>query len=274
MELLMKGRKLLISKCKLERVEEVYTQALHLALEREEHGVIAYVQDQLANLALRQNQLEKAEKLFHNVIRNLLHTGRQQNDVAILEISLKLATIYASLGNHKFAHSGYKWTIEMARENLEALKAKRGSESSKDEYENQLALLGMVLDSYGRYLFVQGLHEDALNVTKEATDICVKLFGEKDIRTLVLYNDIGAILNQQGKLDEALEYIRNSIELVERSQEASSHSDLAVFYVNLANIYSSKGQGENAEKARDKAKEEARLSKDKALQSQINAILK
>ena len=49
------------------------------------------------------------------------------------------------------------------------------------------ALLGMILDSYGRYLHDINDGKTALKVTLEALDICQELFGETDSRV----NNIG-----------------------------------------------------------------------------------
>ncbi|XP_039269985.2 tetratricopeptide repeat protein 19, mitochondrial-like [Styela clava] len=271
--LIMKGRKMLKERCSFEKIEEVYIEALHLALTRKDRNTIAYVQDQLANLALRFNKLEKAEELFKHVIRNLLDGGIKENDRSIIEISLKLATIYAATNKHDLAISGYNWTIESCRSNLEELKkTKLKTVEQKEDYDNQFALLGMTLDSYGRYHFAMGRSKEALEVTKEAKDISIKLFGENDIRTLVLYNDIGSILSQMGNIEEATEILEKVVSIANKTKNID-HGDLAVFWVNLCGIFNKQGEKKKAIDALRKARKEANSSNDRTLQKQIDIYI-
>lgn len=48
----------------------------------------------MANFYLRIDENFKAEKLFKETIKLLLESGFEQNDPAVLEISLKLASMY------------------------------------------------------------------------------------------------------------------------------------------------------------------------------------
>lgn len=260
---LLQKAKRMSSEHSKQTLEQIYVEALHLALERKERRLIAHIQDELAGVALQTGDYKKAITLLQNVIKNLIGTGMKENDITILEISLKLATFYATSLKHDIAIKGYDWLIEQARGNLQE------HEYLNDEkYEDNLAFLGMALDSYGRYLFMLRKTVQALEVTKEALDISTELFGENDIRTLVLLNDYGAILEDCNEFSEAENVIKKAIQNAVTCEYAN-HSDVAVFWVNLGCIYSKVGKSERATDAFKKAKKEALLSKNRSLQQQI-----
>lgn len=240
-------------------IEKVYLEALHVAIELEDKSTVAHVQEKLANIAIELGDYDSALKLLPNVIRNLLDIGFEENSLKVLEVSLKLATIYASMQKHELAVNGYEWVIKQMKEYLNA----------EENYKDGRAFLGMALDSYGRYLFKLNKTKQALDVTKEAIAISINLFGESDVRTLVLLNDIGAILTDCGEFDEAKEIIKKAIK---RSKECVDikHSDVAIFWVNLGSIYIRQNNAEEAKHAFRNAKREAVLSKDRSLLMQID----
>lgn len=58
--------------------------ALRLAQQTFNDLAITYVYDIMANLALQRNQLDKAEKLFVNVMQRLLSTGVAESDNRVI----------------------------------------------------------------------------------------------------------------------------------------------------------------------------------------------
>ena len=63
--------------------------------------------------------------LFRKVLQNLISNGKPQNDPAIVEISLKLASIYARMGKKELALNGYEWSADVCRKNIEEMKKKK-----------------------------------------------------------------------------------------------------------------------------------------------------
>nr|XP_035940453.1 tetratricopeptide repeat protein 19, mitochondrial [Halichoerus grypus] len=93
---LLKRAKLSIMKDEPEEAELILHDALRLAYQSDNRKAITYTYDLMANLAFIRGQLENAEKLFKATMSYLLGGGMQQEDNAIIEISLKLASIYAA----------------------------------------------------------------------------------------------------------------------------------------------------------------------------------
>lgn len=48
----------------------------------------------MANLAFAQGQVDKAEKLFVNVMQRLVQNGVKEDDLKLIHMSLKLSKIY------------------------------------------------------------------------------------------------------------------------------------------------------------------------------------
>nr|XP_009858930.1 tetratricopeptide repeat protein 19, mitochondrial-like isoform X1 [Ciona intestinalis] len=267
--LVRQGKKMLAQNYHPKKAEMLYIQALHLALERKDRKVIAYIQDLLANLALHTNEYDKAEPLFRNVLQNLIATGKEPNDPAILEISLKLASIYASQGKRELAITGYTWCADTCRTNLKKME-EDGAGMGDEEFENSVALLGMILDSYGRYLFDHGNHQEALVCTMEAKSLCERLYGKTDLRTLIIYNDIGSVKSRMGKHEEAFEYVKMAVDAAENS--GADPSEKAVFYTNLSMVCMRKGKPAEAEEAYKKALVEVSKTKDDALKKYVGSL--
>ncbi|XP_042112633.1 tetratricopeptide repeat protein 19, mitochondrial isoform X3 [Ovis aries] len=132
---LLKRAKLCIMKDEPEEAELILHDALHLAHKSHNTKAIAYTYDLMANLAFIRGQLENAEKLFKATMSYLLGGGMQQEDNAIIEISLKLATIYAAQSRQELALAGYEFCISTLEEKIE-----RERELSEDILSALLAL--------------------------------------------------------------------------------------------------------------------------------------
>ncbi|XP_022347454.1 tetratricopeptide repeat protein 19, mitochondrial-like [Enhydra lutris kenyoni] len=116
---LLKRAKLSIMKDEPEEAELILHDALRLAYQSDNKKAITYTYDLMANLAFIRGQLENAEKLFKATMSYLLGGGMQQEDNAIIEISLKLASIYAAQNRQEFALAGYEFCISTLEEKIE-----------------------------------------------------------------------------------------------------------------------------------------------------------
>merc|ERR1712136_207997 len=129
-------------------------------------------------------------------------------------------------------------------------------------------------DSYGRYLFSLGKADGALTKTLEALNISKELFGETDVRTLVLYNDVSSIHCELGNSEEALEFVTVAIDSCKNhTAKGVDAEDSAIFYCNLAHIYCKQGQVEEAEQAFKQALLEVSETNDDALKARIKSII-
>ena len=63
----------------------------------------------------------KAERLFKDVMQRQLQNGVPQNDNSIIEMSLKLAALYAEWGQDDKAEKGYKFCIEEQEKKIKKL---------------------------------------------------------------------------------------------------------------------------------------------------------
>ena len=89
----------------------------NLALFQVQEGKL-YVYVGLANSAFGMFRLDEAEKLFKEVIKGLMLQGRREDDDALMEVSLKLAQIYAIESKHEDANTGYLYCINLLEKKL------------------------------------------------------------------------------------------------------------------------------------------------------------
>lgn len=108
---LLKRAKLSIMKDEPEAAELILHDALRLAYESDNKKAITYTYDLMANLAFIRGQLEHAEQLFKATMSYLLGGGMKQEDNAIIEISLKLANIYAAQNKRKSQYLPPPWHV-------------------------------------------------------------------------------------------------------------------------------------------------------------------
>ncbi|XP_070335282.1 tetratricopeptide repeat protein 19, mitochondrial isoform X7 [Odocoileus virginianus] len=192
---LLKRAKLCIMKDEPEEAELILHDALRLAHKSHNTKAIAYTYDlvtplsslnrrrwcrrAMANLAFIRGQLENAEKLFKATMSYLLGEGMQQEDNAIIEISLKLATIYAAQSRQELALAGYEFCISTLEEKIERERELSEDVLSADDKANTRLLLGMCLDTYARYLLFSQQPSQAQRMYEKALQISEEILGER-----------------------------------------------------------------------------------------------
>ncbi|XP_037022005.2 tetratricopeptide repeat protein 19, mitochondrial isoform X2 [Artibeus jamaicensis] len=238
--LLLKRAKLSIMKDEPEEAELILHDALLLAYQSDNKKAITYTYDLMANLAFIRGQLENAEKLFKATMSYLLGGGMQQEDNAIIEISLKLASIYAAQNRHEFALAGYEFCISTLEEKIEREKEIAEDILSVDEKANTHLLLGMCLDAYARYLLLSKYPSQAQRMYEKALHISEEILGETHPQTIVLMSDLATSLDAQGHLDEACFYIQRASDLARQTEHPELHmvlSNLAAILMHRAQDY-------------------------------------
>ncbi|KAM9525620.1 tetratricopeptide repeat protein 19, mitochondrial isoform 3-T3 [Guaruba guarouba] len=177
----------------------------------------------MANVAFMQGQLDNAEKLYKASMSYLLAGDTKEDDNAILEMSLKLASIYAAQKQHKLALAGYEFCILTLEEKIAKQKDLPEDVLPAEEKANTRLLLGMSLDSYARYLLninqlpaAQKMYEKALQISKDVQ-------GETHAQTVVLMSDLATVLDAQGHHDEAYSYVKRAAELAKETQHPEEH---------------------------------------------------
>ncbi|XP_052659067.1 tetratricopeptide repeat protein 19, mitochondrial isoform X2 [Harpia harpyja] len=221
--LLLKRAKLSVMKGELGEAERVLHQALRLSHQSDNRKAIAYTYSMMANVAFMQGQLDNAEKLYKASMSYLLAGDAKEDDNAILEMSLKLASIYAAQKQHKLALAGYEFCILTLEEKIAKQKDLPEDVLRAEEKANTRLLLGMSLDSYARYLLSINQLPVAQKMYEKALQISNDVQGETHPQTVILINDLATVLDAQGHYDEAYSYVKRAAELAKETQHPEEH---------------------------------------------------
>ncbi|XP_057573059.1 tetratricopeptide repeat protein 19, mitochondrial isoform X4 [Hippopotamus amphibius kiboko] len=241
-----------------EEAELLLHGALRLAHESGNKEAITYTYDLMANLAFIRGQLENAEKLFKATMSYLLGGGMQQEDNAIIEISLKLATIYAAQNRQELALAGYEFCISTLEGKVEREKELSEDTLSVEEKANTHLLLGMCLDTYARYLLFSKQPAEAQKVYEKALQIAEEILGERHPQTIVLLSDLATALDAQGRSDEACVHAQRAADLARQVE----HPELHVLLSNLAAVLMHRERYTQAEEIYQEALTRAKLKRD------------
>lgn len=241
-------------------------QLLHIALKTAQEGqnrlAITYIFDLLANLAYQREEYSKAENLFKEVLQRMLADGMPEDDNAVVEISLKLASVYASRKDYEKAVEGFHFCI-----GTQEAKIKKFGE--KDLDEDTLLLWAMSMDWYARFLLSIQKYEMAKIHFIKAYEMSERVNGPGHSQTAVLLNDIGSVCSLQKNYAEAVEYLEKAIDAARISQSA----DIASFYVNLGAIYLQQEMLSNAERYCKEGLALARKMKNEEAVDEANSCL-
>lgn len=167
--------------------EKLYHEALqHMqtifeADECDEHyylEAVTFIYDNLANLAMQTGQFVSADALFKETMKGCLQLGMEKTDNAIVEISIKLATIYAMLKRHDEAKEGFKFCIE-----TQEAKVKENPDADDDS----LGLLGIASETYGRFMLLKKDFCEAEKHIARATEIGKKILppGHPQVMSII-----------------------------------------------------------------------------------------
>ncbi|XP_068122119.1 tetratricopeptide repeat protein 19, mitochondrial [Hyperolius riggenbachi] len=234
---LLKKSKLSIMKGELDEAEELLHKILHLAQQCESKRAVIYTYDLMANLAFLRGQHDNAEKLFKTTMVHMLDNGIKQDDNSFLEISLKLASIYAAQNKRDLAVPGFQFCIKSLEEKTEKEKDLPEELLTAEAKTNTRLLLGLSLDSYARYLVTQSQLFHAQTMYEKAIRICKEEQGEMHPQTITLLNDLATVLEAQGRYDEAYATVTQALHLAEKSQ----HPDHHIVLGNMASILMHRG---------------------------------
>ncbi|XP_042686263.1 tetratricopeptide repeat protein 19, mitochondrial [Centrocercus urophasianus] len=221
--LLLKKAKLSSMKGELDEADRLLHRALRLAQQADNRRAIIYTYSTMANVAFMQGQLDNAEKLYKATMSYLLAGDMKEDDNAILEMSLKLASIYAAQKQHKLALAGYEFCILTLEEKIAKQKDLPEDVLPAEEKANTRLLLGMSLDSYARYLLDINQLSVAQKMYEKALQISSEVQGETHPQTVVLMNDLATVLDAQGHYDEAYSHVKRAAELAKETQHPEEH---------------------------------------------------
>ncbi|XP_022073005.1 tetratricopeptide repeat protein 19, mitochondrial isoform X2 [Acanthochromis polyacanthus] len=273
MVLLLKKAKLSMHRGQLQAASGFLHQAVVLAHQNHNNQAIIYTYSLMANLAYVQGQLDSAEKLFKAAMSFMLAGGTPEDDNAVIEMSLKLATIYAEQNRAELAEHGFRFCTESLEAKLEKHKELQEDEQTEEQEvlrkETRL-LLGLCLDSRARYraatLHLKQAGQDYL----DALNICRQEQGDTHPQTLVLMSDLATILDLQGRHDDALVLVQQAVDL----SRSTGHPDLHVLLGNLAGILLHTGRMDDSVRFYQEALNLARQAGDQEAVERIQEGLK
>nr|XP_055057851.1 tetratricopeptide repeat protein 19, mitochondrial isoform X1 [Misgurnus anguillicaudatus] len=242
--LLLKKAKYSMMTGELDTANVFLHKAVRLAHQTHNNDAIIYTYSLMANLAFIQGQLDNAEKLFKAAMSFMLSGGTPQDDNAVIEMSLKLASIYATQNKNELAEHGFQFCTESLEAKIEKHKDLPPESLSDEERKDTRLLLGLSLDARARYLASHRRFTVACRDYRHALQICQEEQGESHPQSLVLMSDLATVLDLQGKHDEALVYVRRAVDL----GQAAGHPDQHVLLGNMAGILMHKGEFEESGK--------------------------
>ncbi|CAK1551438.1 unnamed protein product [Leptosia nina] len=205
------------------KAEQLLHVALRQAQQMKHETGVTYIYDVMANLALQTERLDQAKKLFVEVAQRLIANGVNQEDIRIVQISVKLARVSHLQKDYTTAQLGYDWCLERIRQ-----------EYTKSPSDDNKKLLAMTEDWYGRLLVDCSKYDhgykymvNAYNKMKELKDVDAE-------HLVVQLNDIGTVCDQMGQVDECINYVSQAIDL---GKTVPDMEDFGAIYVNLGKAY-------------------------------------
>ncbi|XP_059152779.1 tetratricopeptide repeat protein 19, mitochondrial-like [Physella acuta] len=241
----------------LKLADDLYHECLKLASELAEAKEITedkfvtartLMYDGLADIAMQTGDIETAEVLYKDTMKGCLQQGMDVTHNTIVEISLKLASIYAIIGKKEEAEEGFVFCIQTQTPKLadkvEKLteKAPEGAKTPTMELteteKDTASLLGMALSSYGRFLLYEKRYTEALPMFEKSLMYAENVLGTNSNQYLVVLNDIATLYIVTKNLTEAEKLLKKGIEI----SKSSNLGEGATLFCNLGAIYLRKGE--------------------------------
>ncbi|KRX87118.1 Tetratricopeptide repeat protein 19, mitochondrial [Trichinella pseudospiralis] len=198
---------------------DILHTALRIAEEENDDRAINYIYDLLANIYYEMNVSEKALALFHNLMNRLLSQNVAKDDASIIEISLKMADLYAMMGNDEMAESGFEFCLKTQkavvddhekRFNRQWLRTQKVIRSEYlaegEEYSDPYALYGMVLETYSRYLLSKDRVNESVEYFNCALEFARDIFSPVSAHVVIMLNNYAVLLLNRAHFQLARKY--------------------------------------------------------------------
>lgn len=215
------------------KASDLFHRALRLAQDENDEERETLVLNLLASNFFESGDLINAEKLFIDLMKRMIAHEVEPTDLAILELSLKLASIYSKdQMTHDKALKGFKFVIDSLLSNLQDLLNSAEDfeiHELSEEKRTGLALLGWSYDWFAKHLIAMNDFNGATDMLRKALEISTKVLGPIHDQTLILLNDVGTTLAMNNAPEEGKTFIKKAVEGAIKSQS----KELASFYVNL-----------------------------------------
>lgn len=224
---MIKLAKLSQERKEFKKSEQLLHLALRAAYEIQHHDAQKYIIDDMANNAYEAGDFKKAEKLFVDLIKQLVTDGVAQSHNSIIHISAKLANLYAMFHEEVKACEGFNFCIH----HLEA-KIKKG----EDDFDT-LALYSLILSWFGDCVHRRGDFTQSLALFKKSHEISVKINGKHHPHSLLQLNNMAAAFTLMNRLEDAVDCLNTALVLAQEVQMDDGMKDLPYYFINLANVY-------------------------------------
>ncbi|XP_045201093.2 tetratricopeptide repeat protein 19, mitochondrial-like [Mercenaria mercenaria] len=237
------------------------------------HRVFIY--DQIANLSMEMGDLKTAELVFKDTMKLALSLGMSENDNAMIEMSLKLATIYLYSGRTDLAVQGLKHCITEQETKL-GEKPAAGSDNKpadtakiKEEEDNTKVLLGKALKHLANYHLQQRDFKAAESLMLKSLEISRSTLGSNDDNTFVIMNDIATCQIMLQEYEKAESLLNEGIKLSGKAQSLMQ----SAFLSNLGALYIRTKRFSEAQTACERGLKVAERGNDDYLKAPCKACL-
>lgn len=186
-----------------------------------------YIIDEMANNAYELGDLRKAEKLFKETIKNLLSDGMHSDDLAIIHISGKLASLYAHFQEDVKAFEGFRFCVDRLKSKVD---------NGADDFDT-LALYSLILLWFGEFEYGRRFLVQSLDLFKKSHEISLRINGPFHHHSLHLLNNMAGSYSLLNRLEEAVQCLQEAIKIVGENSLDDGEKHIPYYYINLANIY-------------------------------------
>jgi len=164
---------------------------------------IVHLTDLLGNIALQLECYLEAINLYMATINGLALNGVERNNRSITELFLKIAQIYAILGEYKLAEMSFLHCVEVTTMEL--------AEQDIPNNPKVVTLAGLAYEGLGKLYLSMNQPENALNMYKSALQFAENVFEPNDPQYPVLLNDLATVYEALNEYDKALEQVEKAI---------------------------------------------------------------
>lgn len=203
-----------------QKAERLLHIALKMAQDLKHEKGITYVYDTMANLAFENGEHQKAQSLFVEVLKRLIGSGLSQDDIIVINISLKIADTFLSMGDYLKSEQGFLFCLESLKKKI--------TDVASDE--DTLILYAQTLDRYSLFLLQAKRANEAVKFLELALEVAESVFGNLNNKIgAILLSDMGVIKTSLGEKEEAAQCFEKALAIANQEEVNTS---AAVIMVN------------------------------------------
>jgi tetratricopeptide (TPR) repeat protein len=297
------------SRLEYQKAEQFFHNAIKLYDEQdpkdknEIHRINIYLY--LANLYYEKKEFKKSFRLYQECMRELISNHSfENNDEAIVEISLKMSNVFAVIDDEHDAKIGYEFCVQSIISRIKQYELKLDPTSDNTAINEKLfnakMLFIVVLQTYGRYLCTLKEFKHAVDLLEQAKILAEQILTDKkNDQVGVLHNDLALAYYGLNDFENAIGLLRTGIEFLNRHYESIRNDQInfpdadsklefdkqlnelrAYQFTNLSNLCSSfyaqkkyDYAKENCSKALDIYKQNAK-NFDQRMKTEVNQVQK